>query len=110
MRALVRRSFWQPDSGARSVMKPDLLLSLGDTGPQLVIDAKWKLPDRGHPADDDLRQVFADLHGFEASRGVLVDPAAGSGQAARTGMPDRLRPSDWVLVRKTDGSSGAEQA
>lgn len=49
----------------------------------LVVDAKWKVPDRGRPADDDLRQVFAYVHGFGAERGVLVYPRASAEQRTR---------------------------
>lgn len=85
VRAQVRRSFWHAGGSGRSVMKPDLLLSVGEARTQVVVDAKWKVPPRDRPADDDLRQLFAYLHGFEACRGVLVYPAAGPGQHSQVG-------------------------
>lgn len=72
--------FWQPPGEGARVLKPDLLVQVPGQERPLVVDAKWKIPDRGRPADDDLRQVFAYLHGFEADRGVLVYPRANDSQ------------------------------
>ena len=68
--------FWQPPGERARMLKPDLIVQFAGQERPLVVDAKWKVPDRGRPADDDLRQVFAYLHGFEAERGVLVYPRA----------------------------------
>ena len=74
--------FWQPPGEVARVLKPDLLVQVPGHERPLVVDAKWKIPHHGRPADDDLRQVFAYLHGFDADRGVLVYPRANDGQTS----------------------------
>jgi 5-methylcytosine-specific restriction enzyme subunit McrC len=80
VKAQVGRRFWQPHGQGARLLKPDLLALPGGGHPPVVVDAKWKVPERGQPEDDDLRQLFAYLHGFETERGVLVYPWAGAGQ------------------------------
>lgn len=80
VKSQVRQRFWQPPGERARVLKPDLVVQLAGQALPLVVDAKWKVPDRGRPGDDDLRQMFAYLHGFDAERGVLVYPRANAAQ------------------------------
>ena len=75
-----KQRFWQPPGEGARMLKPDLVVHVKGHERPVVVDAKWKVPDRGRPADDDLRQVFAYLHGFEAERGVLIYPRAKDSQ------------------------------
>lgn len=83
VKAQARRRFWEPVGHAARILKPDLLVSVDGHARPVVVDAKWKVPKDGKPADDDLRQIFAYLHGFDAERGLLVYPS--QGQAATSG-------------------------
>ena len=56
----------------------------------MALDTKWKIPERGRPADDDLRQVFAYLHTFggredhadrDARHAAYVAPGRSGAQA-----------------------------
>lgn len=77
--------FWLPSAGPTSWVKPDLLLfEEGITAP-MVLDTKWKIPERGRPSDDDLRQVFAYLHTFGGREAALVYPCASESQRAISG-------------------------
>jgi len=74
VKAQAKQRFWQPAGHAVRVLKPDLLVFVARKERPIVVDAKWKVPRLGRPDDDDLRQLFAYLHCFDAERGVLVHP------------------------------------
>lgn len=80
VRSQAGRWFWKPGVGGARVVRPDLLVFGADSPKPVVVDAKWKVPEHGRPADEDLRQVFAYLHAFGGSRGVLAYPRANTGQ------------------------------
>jgi 5-methylcytosine-specific restriction enzyme subunit McrC len=72
--------FWQADGGRQqSRMQPDILLKHPTHG-TIILDAKWKRPDGRH-AENDLRQLFAYAHHFEATQVRLLYPQAGQGAA-----------------------------
>jgi 5-methylcytosine-specific restriction enzyme subunit McrC len=83
VRSQVRKRFWQPEGESARLLKPDLVLRVDGEDRPIVVDAKWKALPQGRPADDDLRQVFAYLHAFDSSRGVLVYPRAHADQRER---------------------------
>lgn len=100
--------FWLPSAGPTSWVRPDLLVFVdGDPAP-MVLDTKWKIPDRGRPADDDLRQVFAYLHTFGGREAALVYPRASEAQLAiggtfvAGGHPGRLAYLDLFVGGKPD--------
>ena len=68
--------FWQSPS-TNKALKPDIVIRPkhdGD-GRATVIDTKWKTPDhQDGPSDEDLRQIYAYLHYFDASEGILLYP------------------------------------
>lgn len=78
------RDFWVPTEGARSRLKPDLIVERAGERP-LILDAKWKIPPKGRPDDGDLRQLFAYLHAFDGEESALVYPHASEGQRERAG-------------------------
>ena len=83
VRSQVKTRFWHPAGEAARVLKPDLVMWVDDEAHPRVIDAKWKVPPQGRPADDDLRQVFAYVHALNSRRGVLLYPRADSDQHGR---------------------------
>lgn len=72
--------FWQGENGQQSRMQPDILLAHPTHG-CLILDAKWKRPNGRH-AENDLRQLFAYAHHFEATQVRLLYPQAGTETAA----------------------------
>lgn len=67
VQAQPRQQFWQ-----HKTIRPDLVLQTNNQ--QFVLDTKWKILDRPHPSDADLKQMFVYGHYFEAARGVLIYP------------------------------------
>jgi 5-methylcytosine-specific restriction enzyme subunit McrC len=50
-----------------------------------VLDTKWKIPKDGHPADEDLKQMFTyNLH-LGARHSLLIYPRANPTQSAKVG-------------------------
>jgi 5-methylcytosine-specific restriction enzyme subunit McrC len=83
VRSQVKRRFWQPAGEGARMLKPDLVVRVDGEEHPVIVDAKWKVLPHGRPADDDLRQVFAYLHAFDARCGVLLYPLAGGDQQDR---------------------------
>lgn len=63
--------FWQADT-ITSEMQPDILIEIPGKA-NLVLDAKWKRPN-GHPAEADLRQLYAYAHHYQAHQTFLIYP------------------------------------
>lgn len=63
--------FWKPSGGNRRTIRPDITIS--DGSDNYILDTKWKLVDK-KPTMDDLRQMFAYLHYFEAEKVALFYP------------------------------------
>jgi 5-methylcytosine-specific restriction enzyme subunit McrC len=83
VRSQLKKRFWQPAGESARSLKPDLVLRVDGEDRPVIVDAKWKIPPEGRPTDEDLRQVFAYLHAFDARRGALLYPRADSGQRER---------------------------
>jgi 5-methylcytosine-specific restriction enzyme subunit McrC len=85
--------FWAAESGGTKWLETDILVEAG--GRKMVLDAKWKRPDR-HPADADLKQMFTYNLMWKSQEAWLVYPKvrgaedrSGSyslGEAGRLGM------------------------
>ncbi len=67
IRAQASKPFW-----AQRKLRPDLWLS--HHGKHYILDTKWKILKRPSPSDEDLRQMFAYNHSFEATQSLLVYP------------------------------------
>ncbi len=62
--------FWESKT-----IRPDIVVeSLSEPGRQWVIDTKWKVIDARHPGDDDLRQIYAYNHHWNARHSLLLYP------------------------------------
>jgi 5-methylcytosine-specific restriction enzyme subunit McrC len=78
--------FWTPlDHDVRRV-RPDIVVraeGAGGTGRALlVIDTKWKLPPKGLPSDDDLKQMFVYNELLGGPRSMLLYPETSTSFAA----------------------------
>lgn len=73
--------FWKPADHRARTIRPDIVIrERTDHGPGktlLVIDTKWKVPPKGLPSDDDLKQMFVYNELLGASRSMLLYPATG---------------------------------
>lgn len=67
IRAQASKPFW-----AQRKLRPDLWLS--HEGRHYILDTKWKILKRPAPSDEDLRQMFAYNHSFEATQSLLIYP------------------------------------
>ncbi|ALO16823.1 5-methylcytosine-specific restriction enzyme subunit McrC [Salinivirga cyanobacteriivorans] len=65
------RYFWKPESGKRRSIRPDITVSTKDDN--YVLDTKWKLV-ASKPSVEDVRQMYAYHHYFEAKKVALLYP------------------------------------
>lgn len=72
------RTFWETRR-----IRYDIIIELPEGN--VVLDAKWKIVLDNHPADADLKQMYAYHHYFDAKRTFLVYPQVDSGQQDRIG-------------------------
>ncbi len=67
------KRFWK-----NKTIRPDILCeykpSVKEPKRQFIIDSKWKIPQDGHPSDDDLKQMFAYNIHFGAKQSALLYP------------------------------------
>ncbi len=67
--------FWKPEGGWRRSIRPDIIIE--SPKGKFILDTKWKMVDN-KPSMDDLRQMFAYLHYFEAEKAALFFPGTSS--------------------------------
>ncbi|PRY84872.1 McrC family protein [Mongoliibacter ruber] len=67
-----RKYFWSPSKGPRRTIRPDILIEANDGN--YVLDTKWKLLTDNRPSVEDIRQMYAYHHYFEAEKVALVYP------------------------------------
>lgn len=65
------RYFWKPEGGKMRSIKPDITVSTNEGN--YVLDTKWKLVD-SKPSIEDIRQMYAYHHYFEAKKVALLYP------------------------------------
>lgn len=68
------RSFWKPESGGNSKIKPDIVINRG-TENCIVLDTKWKVINGYNPSPEDLRQMFVYSKYFGARKVALIYPS-----------------------------------
>ncbi|MDF1696616.1 MAG: restriction endonuclease, partial [Saprospiraceae bacterium] len=57
-------------TNARYSIQPDMLIEF-DSGKKLIIDTKWKLPQKHKSSISDLRQIYTYNHFWKAGHGIL---------------------------------------
>lgn len=67
------RSFWKPEFGSKSSMKPDIVINKDKPG-CVILDTKWKNLNKQNPSPEDLRQMFVYMKYFSAVKVALVYP------------------------------------
>ncbi|MFK7950391.1 MAG: McrC family protein [Saprospiraceae bacterium] len=65
------RKFWINPKSSRS-LRPDIVIQ--KDGKNIVLDTKWKILKRLSPSDEDLRQMYAYAHIFNADKTILIYP------------------------------------
>jgi len=68
-----RKWFWQPDSGTKVHVVPDIFIE-HPNGQTFVIDTKWKNLDNTKPSMEDLRQLFVYHDYFTAQKVSILYP------------------------------------
>lgn len=63
--------FWKPDDGYRRTIRPDI--SIEKDNKRYILDTKWKLVNN-QPSIEDLRQMYAYHHYFDAEKVALLYP------------------------------------
>lgn len=71
VRGQASRFFWKSEGGSRKSIKPDILVSTNNE--IYVLDTKWKLVSN-KPSIEDVRQMYAYHHYFEAKKVALLYP------------------------------------
>lgn len=61
------RAFWQ-----QKKLRPDIWIQKGKQN--YILDTKWKVLKKPQPSDEDLRQIYAYNHNFEATKSLLIYP------------------------------------
>ncbi len=74
-----QHDFWTPQHHGVRRVKPDVVVRAerhdGPGKALLVIDTKWKVPPKGLPSDDDLKQMFVYNELLGGPRSILLYPA-----------------------------------
>lgn len=68
-----KQAFWQSDNKTKH-LKPDIVLTDREDDSTIIIDTKWKIPDKMVPGDQDLRQMFAYNRLFGSQQSILLYP------------------------------------
>jgi len=65
------RKFWINPKSSRN-LRPDILIQ--KDGENIILDTKWKVLKRTSPSDNDLRQMYAYVNIFKATKSILIYP------------------------------------
>ena len=90
--------FWKPNGGKRRTIRPDITVNFN--GNEYVLDTKWKLVEK-RPAIEDIRQMYAYHHYFNAKKVALLYPGANSyisGSFVKTEQQKELTPMECGLM------------
>jgi 5-methylcytosine-specific restriction enzyme subunit McrC len=68
------KDFWQPKTGYKTRIRPDIVISDEVSGKRVVLDTKWKNLHNCSPSVEDLRQMYVYHEFFEAEKVALIYP------------------------------------
>lgn len=66
--AQIKKRFWETKT-----IRPDIVIR--DSSKMIVLDTKWKRPDKGYPSDNDLHQMYVYYRYFGANKVALLYPS-----------------------------------
>lgn len=70
-----KKTLWKASkSESKKIVKPDILVSCSNNDKSIIIDTKWKLPDKNVPADSDLKQMFVYNELWDSKCAILLYP------------------------------------
>jgi 5-methylcytosine-specific restriction enzyme subunit McrC len=71
------QSFWKLcNSNYSKTIKPDIVIQNLVSKQKIILDTKWKLPEKNTPADNDLKQMFVYNEFWNSTNAILVYPNA----------------------------------
>jgi 5-methylcytosine-specific restriction enzyme subunit McrC len=96
--------FWRSEV-SRSKLQPDILLIHKDgLHKNIIVDTKWKTPNKRKPSDDDLKQIFSYNQLFTAGEGVLLYPGKNNGKMGKyEAEPGGVCSMEFINVLEEDG-------
>jgi 5-methylcytosine-specific restriction enzyme subunit McrC len=73
VRAQQRKPYWKPENGARTTIRPDIVIMSGHVS--FVLDTKWKNIDSSGISAADLHQMYVYHEYFDATKVALIYPS-----------------------------------
>lgn len=71
------KDFWRSnDCNYSKTIRPDIVIKDKTLKQTIILDTKWKLPEKNMPADNDLKQMFVYNEFWNSSNAILVYPNA----------------------------------
>lgn len=87
--------FWR-----RMYLQPDIIIRKGNQ--TIIVDTKWKIPNKSIPGEQDIRQVFAYGLYFSAQKVILLYPGNGTQVPIEAAFEPVLGHSSFVLSCSMD--------
>lgn len=100
-----RHAFWTAPRHPVRRVRPDIVVRSATGQTLLVIDTKWKVPSKGLPSDDDLKQMFVYNELLAGSRSMLLYPATPSSLPVRGVYAAKAHGCEQVHLGLVDGQS-----
>lgn len=96
VRAQVQKTLWKSEK-ANKIIKADILIK-DDKGNNVVLDTKWKAPDKMTPSDGDLHQMYVYSKYYEAKKVVLLYPKTNGNESVHGNFVDDDSPCDMLFL------------
>jgi 5-methylcytosine-specific restriction enzyme subunit McrC len=90
------KGFWKPAEGYTKTIRPDIFLQKGSL--RIVVDTKWKRPERGKPDDGDLKQLFVYNLFWKSQMSYLVYP--GEPNLIKGDFHDHTQDNNPLIINK----------
>lgn len=99
VRGQASKRFWE-----QKFIRPDIVLDY--QGSRMIIDTKWKVPQRNIPADTDLKQMYAYNRIWDCRRAHLLYPATSSSIPKLGTFSDDTGQCSLSFVKLFDSENG----